>query len=88
MCNGSTNGGMVCSSNPTMEFTYTRFNINDTYPNLWLGWKQYNGPDTTYKDVRYYLNQCLESSEMAKIKAALTCKEFCQTCSDPETCTT
>ena len=47
----------------------------------------YNVADAFHKDVRYYYADCLTSGSMAAIYTSFKCKQMCQTCSDPDTCT-
>ena len=58
-----------------------------TYPHIDIGYPDMDGPNTNFKDIRYYFTSSLDETDMNTIKNDFTCKQMCEICSDPDTCT-
>ena len=86
-CRGDISGSMTCNTR-TATSNYVRFDVYEAQSHLWIGYSSWNGPNASFKDVRYYYNRCLNASEMALAKDGFTCKPLCETCTDPDTCST
>ena len=62
---------MTCNTSATPT-NIVRFDVNEAESYLSIGDKWLDGPNATLKDVRYYFNTSLDSTDMAAIKAAVS----------------
>ena len=62
ICNGKVSAGITCDSNATATQTFSAFDITGAYPYVGIGYEDIAGPDTIFKDIRFYHNTSLDET--------------------------